>query len=154
MEGFQQKPSWLKYSQSHLKNGEKLSVLTYVKRIKTRHLFGLFFLLATLFWYVATPVVNIYYSENGKEELRYVWITPNATYKERMLPGQSTFDTGDIFPNEKFFMMFDWWSEGGIRNCIYITPKWPRTKIYLDGNGDIDTQKTAIEDMSRVKPCR
>jgi hypothetical protein len=70
-----------------------------------------------------------------------------------MSPGQSTFDLGHIFPDENFFMMFDWWSDGEIRHCIYVTPKWSRTKIYLDGNGDIDTRKTAPEDLARVEQC-
>lgn len=125
----------------------------YVNRLKKRYVIAALLVTPLLFWYVATPVVNVYYSEHGKYELRYIWNTQHSIHKERMLPGQSTFDLGHIFPNEDFFMMFDWWTDRGLRNCVYITPKWPRTKIYLDKNGNVDTLETAPDVLARIKRC-
>jgi len=133
--------------------GEMVPVPTYVNKIKIRYVFAALFVVPFLFWYIATPVVNVYYSEHGTDELRYIWNTQHNIHKERMQAGQSTFDLGHIFPDKNFFMMFDWWTERGLRNCVYITTKWPRTKIYLDGNGNIDTRKTSKDVLARLARC-
>ncbi|MGF0239248.1 hypothetical protein ACQR3P_15180 [Rhodococcus sp. IEGM1300] len=123
------------------------------KRIKFKYLFGALIFMPLLFWYVAVPVVDIYYSKDGKKEIRYIWNTQHSIHKEGMNPGQSTFETGHIFPNEEFFMIFEWGAREDHVRCISITPKWTRTKIYLDSNGAIDTHKTAPGDLSRIKKC-
>ncbi|MBX8592968.1 hypothetical protein K5D56_26720, partial [Pseudomonas cichorii] len=97
------------------------------KNIKARYVIGAFVTLPLLFWYVATPVVRVHYSEKGTDELRLIWNTQHSIHKEGMLPGQATFDTGHIFPNNDFFMRFDWWTDKGAQRCFYVTPKWGRT---------------------------
>ena len=129
-------------------------MLINVKRIKARYVIGALIVLPFSFWYVATPVVHVHYSKEGVDELRLIWNTEHNIHKERMLPGESTFDTGHIFPSDKFFMMFDWWSGTKLRRCIDITPKWGGAiDIYLDANGHIDTSRTPPEVISRLKRC-
>ncbi|UVE46411.1 hypothetical protein KS461_03760 [Pseudomonas chlororaphis] len=124
------------------------------KNIKARYVIGALVVFPLLFWYVATPVVRVHYSKEGTDELRLIWNTQHSIHKEGMLPGQATYDTGHIFPNEKFFMNFDWWNKKILRRCINITPKWGSTiDIYLDGAGRIDTVKTAPDVIARLKPC-
>lgn len=124
------------------------------KNIKARYIIGALIIFPLLFWYVATPVVRVHYSKEGKDELRLIWNTQHNTHKEGMLPGQATYDTGHIFPNEKFFMNFDWWNKKSLRRCINITPKWGSAiDIYLDGAGRIDTVKTAPDVIARLKRC-
>jgi hypothetical protein len=124
------------------------------KNIKARYVIGALVVFPLLFWYVATPVVRVHYSKEGTDELRLIWNTQHSIHKEGMLPGQATYDTGHIFPNEKFFMNFDWWNKKTLRRCINITPKWGSTiDIYLDGAGRIDTVKTAPDVIARLKPC-
>ncbi|WP_097305700.1 hypothetical protein [Pseudomonas chlororaphis] len=124
------------------------------KNIKARYIIGALIIFPLLFWYVATPVVRVHYSKEGTDELRLIWNTQHNIHKEGMLPGQATYDTGHIFPNEKFFMNFDWWNKKSLRRCINITPKWGSAiDIYLDGAGRIDTVKTAPEVIARLKRC-
>lgn len=126
----------------------------YARNIKARYVIGTLIIFPILFWYVATPVVRVHYSKEGTEELRLIWNTQHNIHKERMLPGQATFDTGHIFPNEKFFMMFDWWTDKGLRRCIDITPKWGGAlDIYLNGTGRIDIAKTSPNVIARLKAC-
>lgn len=124
------------------------------RNIKTRHVIGALIVSPLLFWYVATPVVRVHYSKEGTDELRLIWNTQHNIHKEGMLPGQATYDTGHMFPNEKFFMNFDWWNENSLRRCINITPKWGSAiDIYLDGKGRIDTAKTGPDVIARLKRC-
>ncbi|MBN6715851.1 hypothetical protein [Pseudomonas capsici] len=125
------------------------------KNIKSRYIVGVLAILPLLFWYVATPVVRVHYSEKGTDELRLIWSTQHSIHKEGMLPGQATFDTGHIFPNNDFFMIFDWGSKKGFRRCIDITPKWGGAiDIYLDESGKIDTAQTSPEVIARLKQCK
>lgn len=135
-------------------NGEQVSLIINARKIKAR-LVVLFALIALLtVWYVATPVARAHYSKERTDELRLIWNTQHNIHKERMLPGQATFDTGHIFPNEKFFMMFDWWTDKGLRRCIDITPKWGSAlDIYLNETGRIDTAKTSPNVIARLKAC-
>ncbi len=124
------------------------------KNIKARYVIGALVVFPLLFWYMATPVVRVHYSKEGTDELRLIWNTQHSIHKEGMLPGQATYDTGHIFPNEKFFMNFDWWNKKTLRRCINITPKWGSAiDIYLDGAGRIDTVKTAPDVIARLKRC-
>jgi hypothetical protein len=114
-------------------------------------------LLALLFFLgqaTLEPGVTVHYAENGKEELKYIWNVQDRIYKGRMQPGGGTFDSGFIFPDEDFFMQFDWWGDKGRRHCISITPKWPNTEIYLDADGDIDMRKGSGTDVDRLKECQ
>jgi hypothetical protein len=122
-------------------------------QLKKNIFFGVLFIASLMLWFNALPVVTVHYSNDGKKELRYIWATHNSTYKEQMSPGQSTFNLGQIFPDKNSFMMFDWWTYGDLRHCIYITPKWPTTNIYLNSNGDIDFIKTDPTHIARVKQC-
>ncbi len=125
-----------------------------VKHIKARYLIGAFIILPALFWYVAIPVVRVHYSKEATDELRVIWNTQHNIHKEGMLPGQGTYDIGHIFPNDKFFMNFDWWNEKSLRRCIAITPKWgDAIDIYLDGSGRIETAKTGPDVIARLKRC-
>jgi hypothetical protein len=124
------------------------------RNIKASFIIGGFVLLPLLFWYAATPVVRVHYSEEATEELRLIWNTQHNIHKEGILPGQITFDTGHIFPNKNFFMIFDWWNAKGRRRCVDITPKWGSIlDIYLDGKGNIDTDRTSLDVISRLKQC-
>ncbi|MCB2256030.1 hypothetical protein KTQ74_29350 [Pseudomonas chlororaphis] len=124
------------------------------KNIKARYVIGALVVFPLLFWYMATPVVRVHYSKEGTDELRLIWNTQHNIHKEGMLPGQATYDTGHIFPNEKFFMNFDWWNKKSPRRCINITPKWGSAiDIFLDGAGRIDTVKTAPDVIARLKRC-
>ncbi|MFA2531964.1 hypothetical protein [Pseudomonas chlororaphis] len=124
------------------------------KNIKARYVIGALVVFPLLFWYMATPVVRVHYSKEGTDELRLIWNTQHSIHKDGMLPGQATYDTGHIFPNEKFFMNFDWWNKKTLRRCINITPKWGSAiDIYLDGAGRIDTVKTAPDVIARLKRC-
>jgi hypothetical protein len=106
------------------------------------------------FWYVATPSVLVHYSDEGTEELRSVWDTQHRIYRERILPGQATVDTGHIFPNSDFFMVFFWGTAKGSQRCIDITPKWGRKiDIYLDATAKIDIAKTSPDVVARLKRC-
>lgn len=108
-----------------------------------------------VFWYVASPVVAVNFSPNGKEEFRYIWNTQHSIYKGDMPAGGVAVETGHIFPNKDFFMMFDWWTDTKYRRCIDITPRWGRTiDIYLDDVGRIDTAKTAPDVIARLKQCK
>ncbi|WP_454834876.1 MULTISPECIES: hypothetical protein [Pseudomonas] len=103
---------------------------------------------------ILEPTVTVHYAENGKEELKYIWNVQHRIYKGRMQPGGGTSDNGFIFPDEDFFMQLDWWSDKGRHHCVSITPKWPNTDIYLDLNGNIDTEKGVGTDEDRLDQCK
>lgn len=108
---------------------------------------------AAALWYYAPPKVYIFYSKDGTKDISYVLNTQNRIVRGDLRPNETTGDVGHIFPNEEFFMRFDWWSAGERRHCISITPKWPTTEIYLDRNGDIDRSKGSGTDTDRLKQC-
>ena len=113
-------------------------------------------ILPILFWYLATPVVVVNFSHEGKEEHLYIWNTQHRIYKGEMPKGGgASVERGHIFPDKDFFMMFNWWPKKGLRWCIDITPKWGKTlDIYLDEVGRIDTVKTAPDVIARLKQCK
>ncbi|MNC38845.1 hypothetical protein D3C75_874740 [compost metagenome] len=125
-----------------------------VRRIKTRYKFLFIIMIPLVFLYIARPRVIVHYSKEATEQIRLIWNTQHRIYKERIIPGQATADTGHIFPDKDFFMMFDWWTEKTYRRCINITPRWGRTiDIYLDETGRIDTAKTSFDVLDRLKTC-
>lgn len=127
---------------------------TNAKKFKTRYL-ALFLLIAPcVAWYFATPCVVIHYPEAARDELRLIWDTHDQITRQRMLPGEATAEFGHVFPDENFFMVFFWWTDGGLRECIDITPeRWKTIDIYLDRNGKLDTERTAPNIISRLKKC-
>ncbi len=51
-------------------------------------------------------------------------------------------------------MMFDWWTDKGLRRCMKITPKRLSTlNVYLDEYGLIDTHKNPPEVLARIGRC-
>lgn len=105
-------------------------------------------------WYFASPVVSVDFSPDSKEEFRYVWNTQDRIHRGDIKHGGSTIESSYIFPDADFFMMFFWWTDRGLQQCIDITPKhWTTLDIYLDATGRIDTTKTAPDVMARLKKC-
>lgn len=103
------------------------------------------------FWQgLILPGATIHYPKEAKEELRSIWNVQHRIYKGGVSPGSSTSDYGHLFPDENFFMQFDWWGKNTRHHCINITPKWPNTHIYLNANGDIDPSRT---DLDQLKAC-
>lgn len=100
------------------------------------------------------PSVSVHYSTDGKEALKYIWNVQHRIYKGEMPPGGVFSDTGVLFPDEHFFMEVDWWGENVRHHCVRIRPKWPRTDIYLDAHGDIDTSESGDADLERLQACR
>lgn len=114
----------------------------------------LLFILPVAFWYFASPVVAVNFSANSKEEFRYVWNTQDRIHRGDIRHGGSAVEFSHIFPDEDFFMMFDWWTDKGFKRCIDITPEWGSTiDIYLDDSGRIDTAKTVPDVIARLKQC-
>ena len=122
--------------------------VSYVKRVA-----GLLLVALVILWYCAPPRVVIYYSKNGREELSYILNIQHQNDKGTLAPGETTGNTGHIFPDKKFFMEFYWWSDNGRNHCVNITPKWPTTEIHLDLNGNIDSSKGSGTDVDRLKQC-
>ena len=133
------------------------SVYTLVRKIVQKYkrwLWIPFVYLAIGYWDIALPTVTFHYSENGEEELRYIWNVQDRIYKGGMKPGGGTVDNGFLFPDDDFFMEISWWGKKNVRaHCVSITPKWPNTHIYLDANGDIDRSEGSGTDSDRLKQC-
>ncbi|BAV72800.1 hypothetical protein PCAU_0591 [Pseudomonas chlororaphis subsp. aurantiaca] len=91
---------------------------------------------------------------DSKEEFRYVWNTQDRIHRGDIKHGGSAIESGYIFPDEDFFMMFFWWTDKGFQQCIDIAPKhWATIEIYLDATGRIDTTKTGPDVISLLKQC-
>lgn len=102
------------------------------------------------FW----PTVYIKLSPLATEDFHYVWNTQDRIYRGDLRNGKSTIEFGHLFPDEDFFMRFDWWTDKGFSRCIYVTPKWgPNLEIHLDAYGLIDTKKTNRENLSNIRQC-
>ncbi|AKT30045.1 hypothetical protein RYA05_20860 [Pseudomonas syringae pv. actinidiae] len=104
-------------------------------------------------WQALTPDVILNYSSDASSELNYIWNTHHRIYKRSLRPGETTGDYGPLFQRDDFFMEFDWWDNKGISGCISIYPQWPRTHIYLDAKGLVDTSPQSGTDVERLKPC-
>lgn len=109
--------------------------------------------LSILFWYVAKPDVTVHYSAQGPGTLSYVLNIEDSIERGRLEPGHSFSDNGFIFPADDFFMQFDWWFDGG-SHCVQIKPKWPKTHIYIDANGELDRRPESGTDMDRLLRCK
>ncbi|KAA0983781.1 hypothetical protein FQ187_11785 [Pseudomonas sp. ANT_J28] len=104
------------------------------------------------FWYVATPWVSIHFSDKGKGPLGFVLNTQDEIYRGDINPGEVTGGPGHIFPNDDFFMQFDW-TNAGHNHCFSVKPKWPRTHIYIGADGVIDKSPGSGTDVDRLVPC-
>jgi len=112
-------------------------------------------LIAFILWAAALPSVRVHYPKEAQEEMSYIWNVQHRIYKGRMAPGGGAFDKGHLFPDENFFMAFDWWSrEGNGRHCVSIKPKWPNTDIYLNADGSINLSEEGGTDVDRLRKCR
>ena len=109
-------------------------------------------LLVYLAWYVTVPRVVIYFSEEGTGELKFILTTEHDIFRWKIYPGESTGGPGHLFPDENFFMQFDWSNQGKSR-CIRIDPEWPTTNIFIAADGTIDTGQGSGTDIDRLAPC-
>nr|WP_285863693.1 hypothetical protein [Pseudomonas sp. BGr12]MDL2422397.1 hypothetical protein [Pseudomonas sp. BGr12] len=127
---------------------------TTVSKFSKGKVITLLLLASLIFWYVTLPRVAVYYSRDGTERLHYIWNTQHRIDRGDMLPGQATADIGHLFPDEDFFMIFDWWIGKGTRSCIRISPEWGKTiDVYLDPAARIDATKTGPENIAHLKQC-
>ncbi|WP_257605151.1 hypothetical protein [Pseudomonas sp. UMAB-40] len=92
-----------------------------------------------VFWYVATPQVSFHFSDKGQGRLGYILNVQHDISKGEIYPGEATGGAGHIFPNNQFFMEFNW-NNGGISHCIRVKPKWPNTDVYIGADGAIDSR--------------
>jgi hypothetical protein len=126
---------------------------TQKRFIKWRHI-PLIPVVAFILWPATILGVSVHYPKEAQEELSYIWNVQHRIYKGQMTPGGGTFDTGFLFPNDDFFMVFEWWSrKGNGRHCVNINPKWPNTDIYLNADGSIDLSEGGGTDVDRLSSC-
>ena len=92
-----------------------------------------------VFWYVATPQVSFHFSDKGQGRLGYILNVQHDISKGEIYPGEATGGAGHIFPNNQFFMEFNW-NNGGISHCIRVKSKWPNTDVYIGADGAIDSR--------------
>ncbi|WP_229635641.1 hypothetical protein [Pseudomonas syringae] len=105
-------------------------------------------------WNFTLPGVTVHYPKQAREEFNYIWNVQHRIYKGEMKPGGGAFDTGFLFPDDDFFMMFDWWStKGNGQHCVSIKPKWPSTDIYLNVDGSVDVSEGSGTDVDRLSSC-
>lgn len=119
---------------------------------RTRWIISAVILFPVFFWYLATPWVSFHYSSSAKEPLKFTLISPDELYGDHIPPGEARGGPGHIFPDEHFYMQFEWRSFKS-RRCIAINPKWPNTHIYIDAEGEIDRSPGSGTDIDRVSPC-
>lgn len=118
-----------------------------ISRLMLITLLGLTFL-----WYAALPRVHVYYSSVAQGQLDFVWDTNNVVYRGEISPGGVTADTGDVFPDENFFMIL-FWTALERNHCIMVNPKWFTTNIYIGPDGTIDRSPGGGTDVDRLSPC-
>jgi hypothetical protein len=109
-------------------------------------------LLTYLIWYVSVPRVKIHFSEEGSDQLVFTLNTQHDIFRWSISPGESAGGVGKLFPDEAFFMQFDW-RVSNTMHCVMISPKWPATNIYIDARGDIDMSHESMTDVDRLGPC-
>ncbi len=102
-----------------------------------------------VFLYFATPQVSFHFSDKGEGRLGYILNVQDVIYKGEIYPGEATGGPGHIFPNDGFFMMFEW-NNGGKWHCIMTKPKWPKINIYIGPDGAIDRSRT---DAKVIEEC-
>jgi hypothetical protein len=116
---------------------------------------AIFITLLILFvgWYSAMPVATLHFPESGFGEVHYQWNTRHRIYRGVLFPSGKATEPGELFPKEDFFMVVDWWANGGSRQCVKVIPKWYGTDIYLDANGNLDQSAEGGTDLDRVTNC-
>ena len=130
--------------------------LVIFRRFVLRYILWLWIPLGPILWVLALglilPSATLHYPKSGKETLRHIWNVQHRIYKGDLVPGQSSFDQGFLFPTDRFFMRVDWWG-GRISGCATITPTWKGTDIYLDEDGDFDRSEGNQTDWQHLAPC-
>lgn len=106
-------------------------------------------LIPTLFWYFAKPGVSFHFSDKGQGRLGYILNVQHSIYKGEIFPGETTGGVGHIFPDDQFFLEFDW-NNAGKSHCIMVKPRWPNTDVYIGADGAIDRSRT---DGSVIEKC-
>jgi len=101
-----------------------------------------------IFWNVAIPQVSFHFSDKGQGRLGYILNVQHDISKGEIYPGETTGGAGHIFPNEQFFMEFNW-NNGGKSRCIRVKPKWPNTDVYIGADGAVDSRT----DGKRIEAC-
>ena len=98
------------------------------------------------------PGVSIYYSDDGPTPIDYLRGENQHMKEGTISPGGYTIETARIVRDAGYRIEFYWWRRGrGPTYCVSVTPKWPRTVIYLDANADIDYSKGT--DADRLERC-
>jgi len=125
-------------------------VTTYVNKPKLHFWCWVVALLLapTALWYVAAPQVTFHFSDKGEGRLGYILNVQHDILKGEIYPGEATGGAGHIFPNDQFFMEFDW-NIGGKSRCVRVKPKWPNTDVYIGADGAIDCRT----DGKRIETC-
>lgn len=115
----------------------------------------LFIALASIFfvWYFATPKATLYYPEDGEDEIFYRWNTHDRIYRGTLYSGMKSIEPGELFPEEDFFMVVEWWRNRVYWGCAKVSPKWYGTDLYLSKNGDLDISPEGPTDVDRVMLC-
>jgi hypothetical protein len=104
------------------------------------------------FWYMGQPRVEVYYSDTANSQLDFIWNTTHSIYRGTIGPGGATGDSGHIFPDESFFMFFEW-TASKKHHCLKINPKWPTTRIYIRADGTVDSSSKSGTDLDRLSSC-
>lgn len=105
-------------------------------------------------WVMSYPSATVSYSTDAKNELLYAWNVKHKTRLDKLPPGDEAFATGDLLPDEKFFMEFSWRDGKGHSHCISLTPSRRKTHVYLDAGGNLEPDKGSATDNTLLKRCR
>ena len=121
-------------------------------RTLVRYIVLLLLLLLFLAWYIAILRVEIHFSKDGSGSLGYILNIQHDIDKHDIYPGQTRGGSGHIFPDDDFFMKFDW-NNAGRHHCICISPKWPLTTVHIGPGGNVDWRPSSGTDVDRIWPC-
>ncbi|RZO08833.1 hypothetical protein EKG40_10755 [Pseudomonas moorei] len=103
-------------------------------------------------WYVSVPRVKVYYSDEAAGKLEFVLNTQHDIFRGEISPGQSTGGPGHLFPDDNFFMQFDW-TVSQKSHCVIISPVWPTTRLYIGADGALNSSPNSGTDSDRLKEC-
>ena len=98
------------------------------------------------------PGVSVYYSDDAPTPIDYLRGDTKGMLEGTISRGGYAIEAVSIIHDADHRIEFYWWKRGGGRDhCVRVTPKWPRTVIYLDANADIDYSKGT--DADRLQRC-
>lgn len=103
-------------------------------------------------WYVMVPRVEIKFSNEGRGVLGFILNTQHDIYRGDIMPGGTTGGVGHLFPNNDFFMQFDWFNNGK-HHCFSVIPKWPKSYVFIGPDGSIDKNRENGTDVDDLVPC-